>query len=167
MAKAIKLHTRWTQRAAPSSGDQQSILLPPLHIKLGLMKQFVREMDKSGQAFIFLQQKFHRISDAKLKAGVFVGPQIRKLLMDDEFQNIVKGNELQAWTAFKSVVKNFLGNRRASNYREVISNLLHSLKEMGCRMSVKVHYLHSHLDFFPDNLGAVSDEHGEHFHQII
>ncbi|UYV73073.1 hypothetical protein LAZ67_10001744 [Cordylochernes scorpioides] len=26
-------------------------------------------------------------------------------------------------------------------------------------MSLKIHFLHSHLDFFPDNLGAVSDEH--------
>jgi len=25
----------------------------------------------------------------------------------------------------------------------------------------------SHLDFFPENCGAVSDEHGEHFHQDI
>jgi hypothetical protein len=28
-------------------------------------------------------------------------------------------------------------------------------------MSLKVHFLDSHLDFFPENLGAVSDEHGE------
>ncbi|UYV80151.1 hypothetical protein LAZ67_18001830 [Cordylochernes scorpioides] len=34
-------------------------------------------------------------------------------------------------------------------------------------MSIKIHFLHSHLDFFPDNLGAVSDEHGELFHQDI
>mgnify|MGYP003623502640 CR=1 FL=1 len=34
-------------------------------------------------------------------------------------------------------------------------------------MSLKVHFLHSHLDFFPENLGDVSDEHGEHFHQEI
>jgi hypothetical protein len=34
-------------------------------------------------------------------------------------------------------------------------------------MSLKVHYLASHLDFFPENLGAVSDEHGERFHQDI
>jgi hypothetical protein len=27
--------------------------------------------------------------------------------------------------------------------------------------------LDSHLDFFPDNLGAVSDEHGERFHQDV
>ena len=38
---------------------------------------------------------------------------------------------------------------------------------MGCRMSLKIHFLHSHLNFFPPNLGAVSDEHGERFHQDI
>ncbi|UYV65020.1 hypothetical protein LAZ67_3002848 [Cordylochernes scorpioides] len=26
-------------------------------------------------------------------------------------------------------------------------------------MSLKIHFLHLHLDFFPDNLGAVSVEH--------
>jgi hypothetical protein len=34
-------------------------------------------------------------------------------------------------------------------------------------MSLKIHSLHSHLDFFPDNFGAVSDEHGESFNQEI
>jgi hypothetical protein len=32
-------------------------------------------------------------------------------------------------------------------------------------MSLKVHFLHTHLNFFPQNLGAVSDEHGQCFHQ--
>jgi hypothetical protein len=40
-------------------------------------------------------------------------------------------------------------------------------KAMGCNMSLKVHFLDSHLDFFPENLGAVSDEHRERFHQDI
>jgi hypothetical protein len=34
-------------------------------------------------------------------------------------------------------------------------------------MSLKVRFLDFHLDFFPENLGAVSDEHGERFHQDI
>ena len=34
-------------------------------------------------------------------------------------------------------------------------------------MSLKIHFLHSHLDFFPENCGAVSDEHEKHFHQDI
>jgi len=32
-------------------------------------------------------------------------------------------------------------------------------------MSVKIHFLSSHLDFFPENCGSLSDEHGERFHQ--
>ena len=35
---------------------------------------------------------------------------------------------------------------------------------MGCNMSLKIHFLNCHLDFFPLNLGVVSDEHGERFH---
>jgi len=34
-------------------------------------------------------------------------------------------------------------------------------------MSLKIHFLHSHLNFFPEKCGAVSDEHGERFHQDI
>ena len=34
-------------------------------------------------------------------------------------------------------------------------------------MSLKIHFLESHLDFFPENLGEVSDEHDERFHQDI
>ena len=34
-------------------------------------------------------------------------------------------------------------------------------------MSLKIHFLHSHLDFFPLNCRDVSDEHGERFHQDI
>ena len=38
---------------------------------------------------------------------------------------------------------------------------------MGCRMSFKVHFLHPHLDFFPENLEAVSDKLRERFHLDI
>ena len=34
-------------------------------------------------------------------------------------------------------------------------------------MSVKVHFFHSHLDYFPENLEAMSEEQGERFHQDI
>jgi hypothetical protein len=34
-------------------------------------------------------------------------------------------------------------------------------------MSFKEHLLDSHLDFFPENLGAVRDEQGERFHPDI
>jgi hypothetical protein len=34
-------------------------------------------------------------------------------------------------------------------------------------MSLKLHFLASHLDYFPPNLGAVSEEKGERFHQDL
>ena len=34
-------------------------------------------------------------------------------------------------------------------------------------MSQKIHFLHSHLEFFRENLGSLSDERGERFHQDI
>ena len=34
-------------------------------------------------------------------------------------------------------------------------------------MSIKVYFLHNHLYFYPENLGDVSEEQGERFHQVI
>jgi len=48
-----------------------------------------------------------------------------------------------------------------------VKDLLTSYKPMGCNMSLKSHFLDSHLHFFPENLGEVSDEHGERFHEDI
>ena len=75
--------------------------------------------------------------------------------------------EARAWKAFFKVVNNFLGNKRADNYIELVEELLLSLQDLGCRMSIKVHYLHSHLSEFLANLGDVSVEQGERFHQDV
>ena len=72
--------------------------------------------------------------------------------------------EKAAWLSFVDVIKNFLGNKKAGNHEDVVSNMLSAFHDLGCKMSIKVHFLFSHLDKFPDNLGAVSDEHGERFH---
>ncbi|GBN30600.1 hypothetical protein AVEN_216119-1 [Araneus ventricosus] len=74
--------------------------------------------------------------------------------------------ENQAWVAFKDVVEGFLGNERKENYKELVTELLRTYL-LGCNMSIKIHFLHSHLEYFPDNLGKMSDEQGERFHQDI
>ena len=40
-------------------------------------------------------------------------------------------------------------------------------KTLGCKMSLKVYFLASHLNFFHKNMRDVFDEHGEQFHQDI
>ena len=60
-----------------------------------------------------------------------------------------------------------MGNRRAQNYEELIKSLSQSYQKFGCNMSLKIQFLHSHLDFFPENCDGVCDEHVECFHQDI
>ena len=131
------------------------------------MKNFVKELDKAGAGFQHLTNKFPSISSAKLKEGIFVGPQIRQVLLDDTFQQILLPIELTVRLAFKALVENFLGNKRSDNYAELVDNLLEAYGRLGACMSLKIHFLHSHIDFFHSNLGAVSDEMGERFHQDI
>ena len=141
--------------------DMNKVLLPPLHIKLGLMKNFVKALHKNGAAFQHLSTVFPGLRAAKLKEGIFVEPQFREVLKDTNFEELLNLKELKAWEAFKSVCRGFLGNTRVPDYQACIEKYLKSYEDMGCRMSLKIHFLHSHLNFFPPNLGAVSDEHGE------
>ena len=87
--------------------NPKNVLLPPLYIKLGLIKQFafkvlrasgfikeirtsslsirklndlsIREfakaLDKDGAAFKYLQNLFPKLSEAKVKSGILIGPQ--------------------------------------------------------------------------------------------
>lgn len=116
---------------------------------------------------MYLKEKFPRLSDAKIKEGVFVGPQIKKLMQDPEFDKTLQKVEKAAWKSFKDVVNGFLGNNKSKNYETLVSKMLSNYHRMGCRMSLKIHFLDAHLDIFPENLGDVSDEQGERFHQDI
>ena len=147
--------------------DRHKILLPPLHIKLGLIKQFTKALEKDSSCFSYLCHVFPGLSIEKLKGGIFDGPQVRQLIRDPEFEKSITKLELEAWKAFVLVVKNLLGNNKASNYEELITNMLYAFKSLGCNMSIKMHYLFSHIDRFPENLGALSDAQGERFHQHL
>ena len=68
---------------------------------------------------------------------------------------------------FHGCCENFLGNKKAENYKDLIQTLLKNFHRLCCNMSIKVHFLNSHLDKFPENLGDISDEQGERFHQDI
>jgi len=92
------------------------IFLPSMHLKLGLMKNFVKAMNQEEAAFTYLWKKFPRLSEAKPKESICIGPQIRDLIKDEYFDRLLQGDEKAAWDNFKFVVIGFLGNRRAQNY---------------------------------------------------
>ena len=102
-----------------------------------------------------------------MKEGIFIGSQTKQLFENQEFSTELKSTEWRAWKAFENIRRNFLGNRKVENYREIVQELISLYHAMVCSLSLKLPFLHSHLDFFPENMGAVSDEHCKRFHQVI
>jgi hypothetical protein len=89
-------------------------------------------------------------------------PQIRSLYKGNDFQN-----SMNAWTAFKNVIEKLLGNHKDEDYENIVRIMFQNFHILGCNMSLKVHFLFSHLNLFLTNLGAVSEEQGERFDQDI
>ena len=150
--------------------DLENILLPPLHIKLGLMKQFISTLVSQNQGvFEFLCDFFAKdLSVDKIKAaGSFTGPLIRRLIEHEPFNHYLEPIQLNAWKAFQDVISSFFGNIKSPDFERKVANLIQAFEKMGCRMSIKMHFLDSHLDWFPDNLGDFSEEQGEKFHQTL
>ena len=87
-----------------------------------------------------------------------MGPEIRKLMLNKEFDSRLNPVEQAAWNALKSVVADFLGNQPHEQYADMVDDMLKAYEQLGARMSLKMHFLHSYLDFFPPNLSKVSDE---------
>ena len=86
--------------------------------------QFVKALNKDGDCFKYLRTRFHRLSDEKVKSGIFYGPDIRKFIKDPQFTAFMMYIEYDAWQAFVSVVKGFLGNRRDDNFVNLVNSLL-------------------------------------------
>jgi len=65
--------------AHPTLVDKSRIYLPSPQSKLRLIKISVKVMDKESEGFAYLRQKFPKTSEAKMKAGIYGGPQIKQL----------------------------------------------------------------------------------------
>ena len=46
------------------------LIMPPLHIKLGLFKQFIKSLDKESDAIEHLKRKYPQVSEDKIKKGI-------------------------------------------------------------------------------------------------
>jgi hypothetical protein len=43
------------------------------------MKNFVKAMNKHGKGFEYFREKLSKLSDGRLKEGIFIGPQISEI----------------------------------------------------------------------------------------
>lgn len=65
------------------------IIFLTLHIKLGLIKQFVKALNKNEECFKYICNIFPALTISKLKADIFDGPQICKLLKDTNLMKMM------------------------------------------------------------------------------
>ena len=133
------------------------IIFPPLYIKLSLIKQFVKALDKDCDAKNFLKTKFPKLCSAKVTECVFIGPQLRQLLLN---QHLHDTSSKSSMLSFQNACNGFLGRHKAANFESLIKNM-------------KAHGVICHSNFtlwiliFIFSLCDVSDEHDERFHQEI
>ncbi|GBP86308.1 hypothetical protein EVAR_62322_1 [Eumeta japonica] len=62
---------------------------------------------------------------------------------------------------------NFLGKKKSDDHIELVESMISNLQELRCSMGIKIYFLHSYLDRFPQNLGDFSEEQGERSHQDL
>jgi len=127
----ISLWGRATSRQWEFLIEPQKVLMPPLHIKLDLIKQFVTALDKGSAAFKYPQDLFPKLSEAKVKAGIFVGQLIKKTIECHKFDNLLNRTEKTTWNSFIAVVHGFLGNHRAENNMQLVQTLIKNYAKMG------------------------------------
>ena len=133
-SRAVSQHYKqkdWGSRSSFISGehnlkenplvDINKELLPPIRIKLGLMKNFVKALHKNGAAFQHFSTVFPGLCAANLKEGIFAGPHIREVLKETDFEELLNLKELKVWEAFKSIC-----NIRMPDYQACIGKLLKS-----------------------------------------
>ena len=65
------------------------------------MKNFVKSLNKGSPFSQFIQAKFSYVRDAKLRVGVFDGPQIRELMKYSTFDEVLTCNEKYHGYLFK------------------------------------------------------------------
>lgn len=88
---------------------------------MGLMKNFMKALYKDSDGFWYhLCNKFPELSCAKVKEGLSIGLQIRKIIADTHFQDLLDDTERDAWVVFMSVIANFLGNYKSVDYMNYV-----------------------------------------------
>ena len=113
----------WPKRTSLTPGEKnvlnplvlpENIFLPPLHIKLGLLKTFVKGTDKTGRGLEYVRNNFPNVSDAKIEEGIFIGPQIRELMQGKQFDENLNETERNAWLSFLVDLQGLLRKSQSS-----------------------------------------------------
>lgn len=77
---------------------------------------------------LLVSYTFPNLNNAKIKEGIFFGPQVRQLMKTIEFEDVMTTIQREAWISFKEVVNGLLDNNEVSNYNELVEDMLKTLR---------------------------------------
>lgn len=150
-----------------------AVLPPPMHIRAGVCGKILchlidatdtgKRQTRKSPVLTFLQQKF----GSGFKEKSIQGNQVRKLLNDKKFVPQLRPEDRQMWRDFRAVCDGFLCGKRLPNHAALVKNLMRELKGNKVGMTLKIHWLHSHLDRFAESNSDFSDEQAERLHQDL
>ena len=78
------------------------------------------------------------------------------MLKSEKLEKTITNVDKEAWCVFRDVVFEFLGNYKDTNYKKLVEKLIVNFKKLGCRITLKVNFLHSH-NFFPFIVAYVNE----------
>lgn len=89
-------------------------------------------------------------------------------MKSETFLRVLRGVHSLAWDALKKVIEGVLGGKRVQQVEieERVNDMLYYFEKIDASMTLKLHFLHNHLDVLLKQLPEESDEQGERFHQI-
>lgn len=87
-------------------------------------------------------------------------------MKDKKFEEKIRSVEKDAWVNFKDITQKFLGNCKDPNYAMIIKKIHKNFQKLGFNMSLKIHFLHSHLGYFSESHHEMSEEQGLYFTKI-
>lgn len=64
----------------------------------------------------------------------------------------------ETWLQFKNIEHNFLFHYKPSDYKNMVTTLLHNCQNLGLNISIKLHSLDLDVAAFRENLGCFSKE---------
>lgn len=100
----------------------------------------MNEVDRIAPAFLFLYEKFPRLSTEKIKAGVLIGPpRYFQLFRNPQFGLTPIGDKQADWNAFQHVVTGFLVNIKAINSWKLVEDIINFMSSAAL-----CHLMHFH-----------------------
>ncbi|GBM80599.1 hypothetical protein AVEN_151506-1 [Araneus ventricosus] len=130
-----------------------------------ILRMETHYLTKTILAQIFLLMRPQSFSQSELN------DLVRYLGLSKDGAELLGNNgdkEKVAWDSFKDVVHRCLRNTKDSLYKTIVQRMLTAYEAEGCKMSLKAHFLHSHIDCFPENLELIpSEEKSARFHQDV